>query len=107
MKQRAELRIHISLDEPWSDSMFLLFLLKRVVKRTKHFVGWIILGIISLIMVVSLGTVSGMTLYNLIQNHEFITHKDSHDLWAQQAKIDQQIQARLDEIQDALLYVGD
>ena len=60
-------------------------------------------------MVVSPGTVSGMTLYNLIQNHEFITsrHKDSHDLWEQQAKIDQQIQARLDEIQDALLYVGD
>ena len=107
MKQRAELRIPISLDEPWSDSMFLLFLLKRVVKRTKRFVGWIILGIISLITVVSLGTVSGMTLYNLIQNHEFITHKDSHDLWAQQAKIDQQIQAQLDEIQDALLFVGD
>lgn len=39
MKQTAELWIPISFDEPWSDSMFLSFLLKRVVKRTKHFVG--------------------------------------------------------------------
>ena len=46
---------------------------------------------------------SGMALYNSIQNHEFITswHRDSHELWAQQAKIDQQIQAWLDKIQDA------
>ena len=52
---------------------------------------------------------SGMALYNSIQNHEFITswHEDSHELWAQQAKIDQQIQARFDEIQDTFLYVGD
>ena len=109
MKQRAELWIPIFLDEPWSDSMFLSFLPERAVKRTKCFVGWIILGIISLITVVSLGTVSGMALYNSIQNHEFITswHEDSHELWAQQAKIGQQIQAQLDEIQDTFLHVGD
>ena len=49
------------------------------------------MGIIS---IVTVGTVSGMALYNSIQNHDFITawKKDSHDLWAQQAQIDQQIQ---------------
>ena len=49
------------------------------------------MGIIS---IVTVGTVSKMALYNSIQNHDFITacKKDSYDLWAQQAQIDQQIQ---------------
>ena len=50
-----------------------------------------------------------MALYNSIQNHDFITawKKDSHDLWAWQAQIDQQIQTRLEDLQATLMYVGD
>ena len=49
-----------------------------------------------------------MALYNSIQNHDFITawKKDSHDLWAWQAQIDQQMQIHLDDLQAALMCVG-
>ena len=88
--------------------MLLSFVLRESLKRSKCFIGWIIGAITGIISVVTVGTVSGMALYNSIQNHDFITAwKDSHDLWAWQAQIDQQIQTRLDDLQAALMYVGD
>ena len=89
--------------------MLLSFVLRESLKRSKCFIGWIIAAIVGIISVVTVGTVSGMALYNSIQNHDFITawKKDSHDLWARQAQIDQQIQTRLDDLQAALMYVGD
>ena len=67
---------------------------RKSLKRSKCFIGWIIATIVGILSIVTVGTVSGMALYNSIQNHDFITawKKDSHDLWAQQAQIDQQIQ---------------
>ena len=50
-----------------------------------------------------------MALHNSIQNHDFITawHKDSHDLWTRQAHIDQQLQTQINELQTAVINVGD
>ena len=74
--------------------MLLSFVLRESLKRSKRSIGWIIATIVGIISIVTVGTVSGMALYNSIQNHDFITawKKDSHDLWAQEAQIDQQIQ---------------
>ena len=107
--QRTDLWVPVKISEPWSDSMLLSFILKESLKRSKCFIGWIIAAIVGIISVVTVGTVSGMALYNSIQNHDFINawKKDSHDLWARQAQIDQQIQTRLDDLQAALMYVGD
>ena len=106
--QRTDLWVPVKISEPWSDSMLLFFVLRESLKRSKCFIGWIIGAITGIISVVTVGTVSGMALYNSIQNHDFITAwKDSHDLWAWQAQIDQQIQTCLDELQAALMYVGD
>ena len=92
--QRTDLWVPVKISEPWSDSMLLSFVLRESLKRSKRFIGWIIATIVGIISIVTVGTVSGMALYNSIQNHDFITawKKDSHDLWAQQAQIDQQIQ---------------
>ena len=86
--------VPVKISEPWLDSILLSFVLRESLKRSKRFIGWIIATIVGIISIVTVGTVSGMALYNSIQNHDFITawKKDSHDLWAQQAQIDQQIQ---------------
>ena len=82
VKQRSELWLPVNLTKPWTDSVFLSVLLRNGLKRSKHIIGWIIAGILSLISIVTVGTLSGMALHNSIQNHDFITawHKDSHDL---------------------------
>ena len=94
VKQRSELWLPVNLTEPWTDSVFLPVLLKNGLKRSKHIIGWVIAGILSLISIVTVGNLSGMALHNFIQNHDFITawHKDSHDLWTRQAQIYQQLQ---------------
>ena len=48
-----------------------------------------------------------MALHNSIQNHDFITawHKDSHNLWTQQAQIDQQLQTRINELQTVVINI--
>ena len=94
VKQRSELWLPINLTEPWTDSVFLSVLLKTGLRRSKCIIGWIIAGILSLICIVTVGTLSSKALHNSIQNHDFITawHKDSHDLWTRQAQIDQQLQ---------------
>ena len=62
--------------------------------------------ILSLISI-TVGTLSGMALHNSIQNHDFITawHKDSHNLWTQQAQIDQQLQTRINELQTVVINI--
>ena len=88
VKQRYELWLPVNLTEPWTDSVFLSVLLKTGLRWSKRIIGWIIAGILSLISIVTVGTLSGMALHNSIQNHDFITawHKDSHDLWTHKLK---------------------
>ena len=79
VKQGSELWLPVNLTEPWPDSVFLSVLLKTGLRWCKRIIGWIIAGILSLISIVTVGTLSGMALHNSIQNHDFITawHKDS------------------------------
>ena len=67
VKQRSDLWLPVNLTEPWTDSVFLSVLLKYGLKRSKHIIGWIIAGILSLISIVTVGTLSGMALHNSIQ----------------------------------------
>ena len=108
VKQRSELWFPVNLTEPWTNSVFLSVLLKNGLKRSKHIIGWIIAGILSLISI-TVGTLSGMALHNSIQNHDFITawHKDSHDLWTRQAQIDQQLQTWINELETVVINLGD
>ena len=67
VKQRSDLWLPVNLTEPWTDSVFLSVLLKYGVRRSKRIIGWIIAGILSLISIVTVGTLSGMALHNSIQ----------------------------------------
>ena len=79
VKQKSELWLPVNLTEPWTDPVFLSVLLKTGLRRSKRITGWIVVGILSLISIVTVGTLSGMALHKYIQNHDFITawRKDS------------------------------
>ena len=64
VKQRSELWLPVNLTEPWTDSVFLSLLLKTGLRRSKGIIGWIIAGILSLISIVTVGTLSSMALHN-------------------------------------------
>ena len=67
VKQRSDLWLPVNLTEPWTDSVFLSVLLKYGLRRSRRIIGWIIAGILSLISIVTVGTLSGMALHNSIQ----------------------------------------
>ena len=67
VKQRSELWLPVNLTEPWTNSVFLSVLLKYGLRRSRRIIGWIIAGILSLISIVTIGTLSGMALHNSIQ----------------------------------------
>ena len=67
VKQRSKLWLPINLTEPWTDSVFLSEVLKTGLRRSKHIIGWIIAGTLSLISIVTVGTLFGIALHNSIQ----------------------------------------
>ena len=67
VKKGFDLWLPVNLTEPWTDSVFLSVLLKYGVRRSKRIIGWIIAGILSLISIVTVGTLSGVALHNSIQ----------------------------------------
>ena len=67
VKQRSDLWLPVNLTKPQTDSVFLSVLLKYGLRRSRRIIGWIIAGILSLISIVTVGTLSGMALHNSIQ----------------------------------------
>ena len=62
VKQRSKLWLPVNLTEPWTNSVFLSVLFKDGLKRSKRIRGWVIASILSLISIVTVGTLSGMAL---------------------------------------------
>ena len=67
VKQRFDLWLPVNVTEPWTDSVFLSVLLKYGLRWSRRIIGWIITDILSLISIVTVGTLSGMALHNSIQ----------------------------------------
>ena len=74
-------------------------LFTNLLRRSKRFIGWLILAILRLIAIYTAAAVTGITLQTSIQTQNFIQNwtKDAHTMWATQAQIDEEIQ---DEIQE-------
>ena len=84
-------------------------LLTKLLRRSKRFIGWLILGIFRLIAICTTADVAGIALQASIQTQNFIQNwtKDSHTLWATQAQIDEEVQDEIQELKTAIKWVGD
>ena len=53
----------------------------------------------------TLATVSGKALHNSLHTKHYVEtwHKDSHELWSQQARIDARLQNEVDNLADGIL----
>ena len=69
-------------------------LLTKLLRRSKWFIGWLILDILRLIVIYITAAVTGIALQTSIQTQNFIQNwtKDVHTMWATQAQIDEEIQ---------------
>ena len=79
-------------------------LFTNLLRRSKRFIGWLILAILRLIAIYTAAAVTGITLQTSIQTQNFIQNwtKDAHTMWATQAQIDEEIQDEIQELKIAI-----
>ena len=84
-------------------------LFTNLLRRSKRFIGWLILAILRLIAIYTAAAVTGIALQTSIQTQNFIQNwtKDVHTMWATQAQIDEEIQDEIQELKTAIKWVGD
>lgn len=73
--------------------------------HSKQFIRTVVAVLLSLISVVMLATVSGIALHNSLHTKHYVEawHKDSHELWTQQAGNDARLQNEVDALADGIL----
>ena len=62
-----------------------------------------------LIAVCTSAAITGITLQTSTQTHNFIQNwtEDTHNIWATQAEVDEDIQEEIQELKTAIKWVGD
>ena len=88
---------------------FASWLLTKLLRRCKRFIGWLIFGVLGLTAIRTTAAITGVVLQTSIQTHNFIQNwtKDAHTMWATQAQIDEEVQDEIQELKTAIRWVGD
>nr|XP_045243402.1 endogenous retrovirus group K member 7 Env polyprotein-like [Macaca fascicularis] len=105
---RKEIWLPVNLTRPWGASPLKTYIWTSL-QRTGHAFGLIIASVMSLVAIASTATVAGLALHQSIQNAKFVQqwHEQSHRLWLQQPNIYSQLAKRLDNMEQALTWLGD
>lgn len=108
LRARKEIWLPVNLTRPWGASPLETYIWTSL-QRTLRALGLIIASVMSLVAIASTATVAGLALHQSIQNAEFVQqwHEQSHRLWLQQRNIDSQLAERLDNMEQALTWLGD
>ena len=80
------------------------WLLTKLLRQSKRFIGWLILGIFGLTAICTTAAVAGIALQASIQAQNFIQNwtKDADTLWATQAQTDEEVQDEIQELKTAI-----
>lgn len=108
LRARKEIWLPVNLTRPWGASPLETYIWTSL-QRTLRALGLIIASVMSLVAIASTAAVAGLALHQSIQNAEFVQqwHEQSHRLWLQQRNIDSQLAERLDNMEQALTWLGD
>jgi uncharacterized protein YpmS len=80
----------------------------KLFTRSKRFIKWVTLVILGLIAIAATAAVSGVTLQTSVQTHEFVAQwqNQSHMLWTPQSKINEEIESKIGDLQQAVTWLG-
>ena len=90
----------VNQTRPWEDSPethALLKVIKKVLQRSKRFIGLLIVAIMRITAIVTTMAVAGVPLHQTIQPTTFVQqwHQNAGSAWGNQTHIDQEINERL------------
>ncbi|XP_058158574.1 endogenous retrovirus group K member 13-1 Env polyprotein-like isoform X2 [Dasypus novemcinctus] len=104
--------IPVRLNQIWQsspESQLLFHMAREILKCLKRFVGLIIAGILGLIGVIAAATIAIMALHETVQTQQYVHewHKNASDLWHSQEYIDGELNSRVNNLESAVLHIGD
>ena len=81
----------------------------KLLRRSKQFIGWLILVFWGLIAICTTAAVADVALQTSIQTQNFIQNwtKDALIIWVTQVQIDAKVQDKIQELKTAIQWVGD
>nr|UKS89476.1 envelope protein [Bovine retrovirus CH15] len=111
LQQRMHLWLPVKMEQPWASSpldKIIIQVLKKVLHRSKRFIGAVIATVLSLIAIVTVATVSSVALSTAIQNKHFLEtwHQDSFQFWTEQTQIDARFQQQIDILKQSVQWLG-
>jgi hypothetical protein len=76
----------------------------ELLTRSKRFIEWVILAIVGLIAIAATAAMAGVALQTSVQTHEFVAQwqNQSHMLWTTQSKINEEIESKIGDLQQAV-----
>ena len=79
-------------------------LLTKLLRGSRRFIGWLILGTWGFTAICTTAAVAGIALQASVQTHNFIQNwsKDAHTVWTTQAQINEEVQDEIQEIKTAI-----
>ena len=112
LQSRRNLWLPVDLQRPWKEGPMAglaSLLLTKLLRWSKWFIGWLILGILGLIAICTIVTVADIALQTWIQTHTFIQNwtKDAYTMWTTQVQINEEVQDEIQEIKTAIQWVRD
>ncbi|XP_044768246.1 endogenous retrovirus group K member 18 Env polyprotein-like isoform X2 [Neomonachus schauinslandi] len=111
LQQRSHIWLPVNLERHWAQNpvdIFVMEFFKKILQRTKRFLGLVVATILSLITVTTLAAISGIALYTSLQTKHFVEiwHQDSRDLWLSQTMIDTRLQTQIDVLKQTVSWLG-
>ncbi|KAB0386000.1 hypothetical protein FD755_000956 [Muntiacus reevesi] len=113
LKTRSGVWLPLKMNRPWQDSPTVYIveeILKKVLKHTKQFIGWLIAAILGITAVATIAAVAGVALDQSGQTMYFVQewHRDSDVLWSTPRQIDGKLAAQMADLQQAVvILLGD
>lgn len=87
----------------------MLKVLRKLLHRSKRFIGWVIVALVGLIAITTSAATAGEALHQTVQMRDYVQNwtDTSHSLWNQQVKVDEELEYKIGELQQAVQWLGD
>ena len=102
----------VNQTRPWEgplETHALLKVIKKVLQRSKRFIGLLIVAIMRITAIVTTMAVAGVPLHQTIQMTAFVQqwHQNASSAWGTQTHTDQEVNEQLIDLENAVLLLGD
>ena len=110
--RRLGIWLPLTQNRPWElspDIHTVLIVLNSILKRSKCFIWLLIAAMMGIIAIITTAAAVGIALHQIVQTTIFVQewHKNASSTWGAQIHVDEDINIRLVDLENAVLLLGE